>query len=205
MSTTSINSLSNYIQSVMNTAIQGSGSTTGANSNNLSGINLSSLTAQPDNSQLSPFAQLVSTLQQLQQSDPSKYQQVTQQIATNLKSAAQTAQADGNTTAANTLNQLSTDFTNASQSGQLPNFQDLAQAVGGHHHHHHHAQSASTDSSSDSSPQNGSSTSTSNTLSQMMSQIQAAFQVSGSTSDSLDPMTIISNTLSSAGITSSNT
>ena len=72
----------------------------------------------------------MSTLQQLQQSDPTKYQQVTQQIATNLQSAAQTAQAEGNTTAANQLNQLATDFTNASQSGQLPNVQDLAQAIG---------------------------------------------------------------------------
>src|ERR1019366_2800930 len=46
---------------------------------------------------------------------------------------------DGNTTAATQLNQLATDFTSASKSGQLPSVQDLAQAVGGHHHHHHHA------------------------------------------------------------------
>jgi hypothetical protein len=100
-------------------------------------------TSQADSSQLSPFAQLMSTLQQLQQSNTAEYQQVTQQIATNLQAAAQTATADGNTTAATQLNQLSTDFTNASTSGQLPNAQSLAQALGGgHHHHHFHADSA---------------------------------------------------------------
>ena len=121
--------------------------TTDKTSNSLNGINASSPVAQPpDNSRLSPFAQLMSTLQKLQQSDPAKYQQVTQQIATNLQSAAQTAQTAGNTTAATQLNQLATDFTNASKSGQLPNIQDLAQAVGGHHRHHHHAHAASADS-----------------------------------------------------------
>ncbi len=51
-------------------------------------------------------------------------------MAINLQSVAQTATADGNTTAASQLRQLATDFTNASQSGQLPNIQDRAQAVG---------------------------------------------------------------------------
>jgi hypothetical protein len=76
--------------------------------------------SQSDSTQLSPFAQLVSALQQLQQSDPTKYAQVTQQIATNLQSAAQTAQSQGNSTAANQLTQLASDFSNASQSGQIP-------------------------------------------------------------------------------------
>jgi hypothetical protein len=57
-----------------------------------------------DSQQLSPFAQLMST--QLQQPDPTQYQQVTQQIATNLQSAAQTAQVEGNSTAVNQLNLL---------------------------------------------------------------------------------------------------
>jgi hypothetical protein len=56
-------------------------------------------------SQLSPFAQILSSLQQLQQSNPSPYQQVTQQIATNLQKA-KTAQSEGDTTAANQLKQL---------------------------------------------------------------------------------------------------
>jgi len=68
---------------------------------------------QSDGSQLSPFAQILSSLQQLQQSNPSQYQQVTRQIATNLQNAAKTAQSEGNTTAANQLNQLANDFTTA--------------------------------------------------------------------------------------------
>ncbi|HEY6342204.1 MAG TPA: hypothetical protein VIY49_11985 [Bryobacteraceae bacterium] len=67
----------------------------------------------------------MNTLQQLQESNPTQYQQVTQQIATSLQNAAQTVTADGNTTAASQLNQLATDFTNASQSGQLPNISSL--------------------------------------------------------------------------------
>jgi hypothetical protein len=98
---------------------------------------------QSDSGQLSPFAQLLSTLQQLQQSNPTEYKQVTQQIATNLQNAAQTATSDGNTSAANQLTQLATDFTTASQSGQLPNISDLAQAIGGGGHHHHHGHHAS--------------------------------------------------------------
>jgi len=86
----------------------------------------------------------MSSLQQLQQTNPSEYQQITQQISTNLASAAQTAQTDGNATAATSLNQLSTDFSSASKSDQLPSVQDLAQAIGGgHHHHHFHAGSSS--------------------------------------------------------------
>ena len=170
MSPVSLNNLGSYLQSILGTAPQNTG---------VSSVNASTLQLQPDNSQLSPFAQLMSTLQQLQQSDPAKYQQVTQQIATNLQSAAQTAQADGNTAAASQLSQLSTDFTNASQSGQLPNIQDLAQSVGGggHHHHHHGHAASSSDSTS----------------------LLSAFQTTGSQSESLNPMGIIMNTLSSAG------
>src|SRR5579863_6886978 len=177
----SINNLSSsYIQSVLNNVLQSSGLTN--NPTNLSSAGISSVTPPPDNGQLSPFAQLMSTLQQLQQSDPTKYQQITQQIASNLQSAAQTATTDGNSTAANQLNQLATDFTNASKSGQLPNIQDLAQALGGHHHHHHghHSDADSSSSSASSSTSNG----TQNT--------------------SLNPMSIIMNTLSTAGISVSN-
>jgi len=139
----------------------------------------------------------MSALQQLQQSDPTKYGQVTQQIAANLQDAAQTAQGGGNTSAANQLNQLATDFTNASKSGELPNIQDLAQAIGGHHHHHHsHPASAGSDSDSSASAGAGASSGTSQTLSQQL----AAFQDTGTQSDPLNPMTIILNTLSKAGI-----
>jgi hypothetical protein len=188
---------SNYLQSVLNTALQGTGLTTKTTGNSVSGT--SSVAQQPDSPQLSPFAQLLSTLQQLQQSDPTKYQQVTGQIATNLQSAAQTAQADGNSTAANQLNQLATDFTNASQSGQLPNVQDLAQAVGGHHHRHHHIHHASTDSDSNAGS-SSSGTSSSSGASQTASQFLSALQANGAQNDPLNPMTIILNTLSNAGI-----
>jgi hypothetical protein len=209
MSTASISSLSSYLQSLLDTALQGTGSTTNATGKSLTNTSSSPVGQQPDSSQLSPFAQLLNTLQQLQQSDPTQYQQVTQQIATNLQSAAQTAQSDGNTTTANQLNQLATDFTNASQSGQLPNIQDLAQAMGGGHHHHHHSHASSSDSSSDSSSGSSStsalSTSSASSTSQLSNQILAAFQTSGTQNDSLNPMAIIMNTLSQAGISTSNT
>jgi hypothetical protein len=129
------NSSESYIQSLLNN------STLAGVSLGTSGTAIGSTTAagvSGDGSQLSPLAQLLSTLQQLQQQNPTQYQQVTAQIATNLQTAASTAQSDGNSTQASQLNQLATDFQNASQTGQLPNIQNLAQAIGGHHHHHHH-------------------------------------------------------------------
>ena len=199
MSIGPLNTLSSsYLQSIIGSALQGAGSTNQTNTSS-SAVDSSSPVQSSDNSRLSPFAQLLNTLQQLQQTDPTKYQQVTGQIATNLQSAAQTAQSEGNTTAANQLNQLATDFTNASKSGQLPNVQDLAQAVGGHHHHHHaHAAPADSDSSSTTG---ANSTSPSQTLSQLLS----AFQSTSTQAGAPDPMSIILSTLSSAGITGSNT
>jgi hypothetical protein len=197
----SISGLSNsYIQSILDAAFQKAGLTTNQTGNNAGAVDASSAVQKPDGTGLSPFAQLLSTLQQLQQSDPTKYAQVTQQIATNLQSAAATAQSDGNTTAATQLNQLASDFTDASKSGQLPNVQDLAKAVGGHHHHHHHhAQAASTGSDSNSSTSDSSSSSAAETLSQLLS----AYQANGTQSDALNPMSIIMDTLSKAGITTS--
>jgi hypothetical protein len=190
MSSISNNLSSSYLQSILSAGLQGTGLTNNTAGNGVSGT--SSVAQQTDNGQLSPFTQLMSTLQQLQQTDPSKYQQVTQQIATNLESAAQTAQAGGNSTAANQLNQLSKDFTSASTSGQLPSIQDLAQAIGGGHHHHH-AHSASADSG-------GNSNSASSSASQALDQLLAAYQANGGQTDPLNPMSIILNTLSSAGI-----
>jgi hypothetical protein len=210
MSTSAINNLSsNYLQSIVNSAINSAGSTTNSS---LSKVGTSSVAKGSDSSRLSPTAQLLSTLQQLQQSNPTQYQQVTQQIATNLQTAAQTAQSDGNPTEASQLNQLSTDFKNASTSGQLPNSQDLAQAmgggqgVGGHHHHHHHSQAASAASGSDSST--SSSTGSASTASgpsntDPWSQILAAYQTSAAQNSSLDPSAIIFSTLSSAGVSMS--
>ena len=142
---------------------------------------------QDQDPQLSPFAQILSELQQLQQQNPSEYAQVTQEIATNLQSAAQADQANGNSTGASQLTQLATDFSNASQSGQLPDISDLAHAVSGgshHHHGHHHWSSDSTDSSS-----------------QTQSSAAAAY---GSQSTQQNPLTVILNTLSSAENSNSN-
>ena len=187
---------SSYLQSILGTALQAAGltNTTGNSQNTAS---LASAAVQPDNSQLSPFADIMSTLQQLQQTNPSQYQQITQQISANLLTAAQTAQTDGNTTAATQLNQLSTAFSGASKSGQLPSVQDLAQAIGGGHHHHHRFHAGS--SGSDSNSTSGSSSSPSQTLSQFLS----AMQSNGTQSDALNPMAIILNTLSTAGISGS--
>jgi chromosome condensin MukBEF ATPase and DNA-binding subunit MukB len=188
----------NYVQSILNTALQNSGLTSNTSANGVSGLDNS---IQQDTNQLSPFAQLLSTLQQLQQSDPSKYTQVTQQIATNLQAASQTATTSGNTTAASQLSQLATDFTNASQSGQLPNVQDLAEALGagnnggGGHHHHHHGGSDSGNS-------------TNSALNQLLSALQSSESQSASSTatsatNSLNPFQIISSTLQSAGVTTS--
>jgi hypothetical protein len=204
MSIGSVTNLGSYLQSILGTALQGTGLTSNTTGNSPSSIS-SLLQTQPDNGQLSPFAQLMSTLQQLQQSNPTEYKQVTQQIATNLQNAAKTATADGNTSAASQLTQLATDFTNASQSGQLPNIQDLAQAVGGggHHHHHHHGHAAASSSSTDSSSSSTSTSSTSTASTGSTSpldQLLAAFQANSSQNDALNPMSIIMNTLSSSGI-----
>jgi hypothetical protein len=198
-SISSINNLSSsYLQQILSSSLQNANSAGSTSSS----TGTSSVTAQSENSQLSPFAQLMSTLQQLQQSNPTEYKQVTQQIATNLKNAAQTATSDGNTTAATQLNQLATDFTTASQSGQLPNVQDLAQAIGGGHHHHHHSHAASSDadSSSSTSTSSTSTSSSSSTSSTQLSQMLAAFEANSTQNDALNPMTIITNTLASAGI-----
>ncbi|HEY7337812.1 MAG TPA: hypothetical protein VH639_23160, partial [Bryobacteraceae bacterium] len=95
------------------------------------------------------------------------------------------ATSDGDTASASELNQLATDFTSASQTGQLPNLQDLAQAIGGAHHHHghHHGGSAATDPNSAAS-----------SLDQLINSLGASGQ-----SGKFNAESIIFNTLSSAG------
>jgi hypothetical protein len=105
-----------------------------------------------DSQRLSPFAQILGTLQQLQQSNPSQYRQVTQQIASKLQTAAQTATTQGDTTLASNLTTLSQDLSSASSSGQLPNIQDLAKAIGGPGHHAHHAPAVDGTQSSQTDP-----------------------------------------------------
>jgi hypothetical protein len=168
MGTSSIGGLSSsYLQQILAAAIQNTGASTAAG-------NAPSITGS-DSSQLSPLAQIASTLQQLQQSDPTKFKQVTEQVSTALQTAAKTATSQGDSSAASQLTQLATDFSNAAQSGQLPNLQDLAQAVGGGGHHHHHHGGGDSDSSS---------TQTSQT----------------SQTATLNPTAIIQNVLSNAGL-----
>jgi hypothetical protein len=119
-----------------------------------------------------------------------------------LQNAAQTAQTDGNSTAAAQLGKLASDFNSASQSGQLPNIQDLAQAIGGGHHHHHHAHAASADADGNSSA-NGSTGTPTSGVSQALSQFLSLFQSNSTQNDALNPAAIIMNTLSTAGIGSS--
>lgn len=207
MSTTSVN---NNLASSLTTLIQEFQSQAPANAgskNFLSGLESSSGIQQSDNSQLSPLAEVLSTLQQLQRSSPTQYAQVTSQISTNLQNAAQTDTSEGNSAGAAQLTQLSKDFATASTTGQLPNIQDLAQAIGGggHHHHHHHASAASESDSTSTSSDGASSTSNASSSSQTLSQLLSAFQTNGSTqSNSLNPLSIIRDTLSSAGIGGSN-
>ncbi len=155
---------------------------------NTSSASSTTTTTQSDAGQLSPFAQIFSQLQQLQQNDPAKYSQVTQEISTNLANAAQTAQANGDTTAASRLLQLSSDFSKASQTGQMPDFQNGAQngmqATGGHHRHHHAHPAADPDGDSSTS------SSTNNT-----DPFLAAFQNNTSQNNAYDPFAIIANTL----------
>jgi hypothetical protein len=212
MSIPLISNASSYVQSVLGTALQGIGSTSKTTSSNLSGIGATP--SQRDSSQLSPFAQVLSQLQQLQQSDPAKYQQVTQQIGANLQQASDSAKAAGDTTAATQLGQLSNDFTDASKSGQLPNIQDLAQAIGGggggHHHHHHRVASSDSDNGSSTSGASASTSiasstngSSSSSNASQLAQLLAAFESGGAQNDSYNPASIILNTLSGAGISAS--
>jgi hypothetical protein len=178
MSTIPTGGSASYLYSILNQALQGAGAKASNTLNNPLSSSAASATQPADSNQLSPFAQLINTLQQLQQSDPAKYAQVTGQIATNLQSAAQSALSSGNTGLSTQLSQLSSDFSTASKTGQLPNIQDLAQAVGGGHHHHH-GHAAASDSDSD-------------------SQSAAA----ASPNNATNPLSIILNTVSSAGISS---
>jgi hypothetical protein len=189
------------LQSILGTALQTAGLSSNSNAGNTT---QTAAVQQSDGSQLSPLAQVLSTLQQLQQSNPSQYQQVTQQIAANLRKAAQTAQSEGNTTVAVQLNQLAKDFTTASQSGQLPNVQDLAQTTGGHHHHHRHFHVAAADGTSSTTDATSSNT-TSATDDSGLSRLVAAFQTNATQNQSLNPFSIIENTLANAGITGSST
>ena len=91
----------------------------------------------PVRSRVSQMASLMSQLQQLSQSDPSAFKQVTAEISQKLKTEAGQATGDR----ATFLSQLADKFQQASQSGSMSGFQPPQgaqgpQAAGGHHHHH---------------------------------------------------------------------
>ena len=180
-----------YLQSLF-----GKDSTSTSSSTSSSSASVSTLPSLGQGgNQLSPFAQVLTGLQQLEQANPTQYAQVTSQISTNLQSAAQKAQTQGNTTLAAQLTTLSKDFSSASQSGQLPNVQDLAQAMRSGHHHRRMGPAAG---SSDSS---GSSNNTAG-LFQYLS-ANGALQAGTVANQSLNPASIILNSLNPISSTSS--
>lgn len=71
----------------------------------------------------------------------------------------------------------------------MPNIQDLAQAAGAHPHHHGHHGRGSAESSSQS---------------QTVEQLFSALGSSSTQQNPLDPLSIIDNPLTSAGVTTSN-
>ena len=101
-----LNSLYSTVSGILGGASNSSSSASAANTSSTSQIT--------DSQQFSPAAMMLSLLQQLQQSNPAEFQQVTSQIATNLQAAAKTAQSAGNSTLATQLNQLGSDFQNVS-------------------------------------------------------------------------------------------
>jgi hypothetical protein len=89
-----------------------------------------------DSAQLSPMADLLNQLQQLQQTDPDKFKSVMSSIADTLKADAQNATGPK----AQRLNALADKFSQAAQTGQMPDLQPKGQQGASGHHHHHHPQ-----------------------------------------------------------------
>jgi hypothetical protein len=90
--------------------------------------------ATADSAQLSPMASLLNQLQQLQQTDPDKFKSVMSSIADTLKTDAQNATGPK----AQRLNALADKFSQAAQTGQMPELQPKGQQQGASGHHHHH-------------------------------------------------------------------
>ena len=88
-------------------------------------------------SSISPTANFLSQLDQVQQQSPAQYSNVATSIATQLQADAAAALKNGNTAQASTLTQLATEFQSSAQTGQVPSAQVLQKALGEHHGHHH--------------------------------------------------------------------
>ena len=101
-----------------------------------SGTSLAAMFGQPAGSaQISPEAQLMSMLQQIQQKNPDQFKQLASNIAANLQKKAQQAQSSGDTDGAAKMNNLAAEFHKSSQTGQLPPVQDLRAGLGAHNDH----------------------------------------------------------------------
>lgn len=86
-----------------------------------------------DSTDISPFAAAMAQLQQLQQSDPTQFKSVMSNIADTLTTDTQSA--SGST--AQMLTDLANKFSQAAQTGQMPDLQPAGQqqVASGHHHH----------------------------------------------------------------------
>lgn len=111
----------------------------------------SSAAAGSTSADISSFASAMSALQQLSQSDPAQFQEVTGQIASALQADA--AKATGSQ--AQFLTGLADKFQQASQTGSMASLEPASPRAEGHHHHHRGVksygtqQSASTGDASD--------------------------------------------------------
>ena len=103
--------------------------------NALDAINLRTLQrpSRARDADFSPFARMVTCLQQLQQADPARYQRVTQQIAVKLRGVAQNAQSQSNVATSYQLYELANDFSACSQKCYLPSVHHLLIACRSHH------------------------------------------------------------------------
>jgi len=191
--------ITNSLQSIVSSAL-----TDVSKTNRPASLNdpesVSATQRQPDRTSLSPFAQMLTRLQQLQQSEPAKYKSVTQQIANKLEAAAGTEQSEGNTAAADRLNQLSGDFSKASGTGDLPNIQDLAKAVGHHRGGHHMRTPRATDPDSSSTSSTGGVTTSGSGAMQSLQTLLQTLESNPGQGGSNDPLQIITTTLANNGM-----
>ncbi len=141
-----INSISSLYSSPAVSGVSATGSSSSATS-----VDGASSAVSVD---LSQPGQLFSQLQNLAQTDPTQFKQVTAEIASQLKDAASSQTGKQ----ADFLNNLAGRFETASQSGKMSDLAPPQQAQaqsGAHHHHHAHAQSGSSTQSGVSSSQSG--------------------------------------------------
>ena len=80
---------------------------------------------QEDSSRLSPFAQLLSQLEKLQQTDPAKFQAVTEKVAGALRMAAKAAEKDSNAVLSKQLEELFQQFAKVVKAGRLADDQKM--------------------------------------------------------------------------------